>query len=232
MPHLRAKGRYFINVIVELGEWGYILFSRHKFSICAFISHQIGKSSWRPVPPSSRIREKAWQICRKNAASHLFEDLWNNVGKRVLCYCFPCILMNIKMLSFTIKVLSRAMHVHCKRIMKSPCWIKLTVLFLLLVFCSFRLTAWKFYNFTLRCCFPFTLLQHAFKIGKDAVKGYQPTYVYPACLKAVVREVAKESIRDYKDPVGPNVSFVLLVFWHLRTMFLQQQQQVLFTCSK
>jgi len=63
----------------------------------------------------------------------------------------------------------------------------------------------------------FTLLLHSsvvFRISllkqKEAVKGYQPTYVFPACIKDVIRAVMAENIKDYEDPVGPNVSFVLV----------------------
>ena len=69
----------------------------------------------------------------------------------------------------------------------------------------------KFSNFTLKCYFPVTLLQHGLKIGKEAVKGSQPTYVHPESLKAVVRALVRESIHDFEDPVGPNVSSVMLV---------------------
>jgi len=53
------------------------------------------------------------------------------------------------------------------------------------------------------------VLQHGCKIGKAAVTC-QPTYVFPPVIKAVVRAIVSENIRDYEDPVGHNVYHVTL----------------------
>ena len=53
-------------------------------------------------------------------------------------------------------------------------------------------------------------LQYSLRIGEGAVDRAsgktKPTYVFPACLKEVVRVVIAENIRDYDDPSGRNVS--------------------------
>ena len=35
--------------------------------------------------------------------------------------------------------------------------------------------------------------------------GSNPTYVYPAALKAVVRARCPQEVKDWQDPVGPKV---------------------------
>ena len=49
-------------------------------------------------------------------------------------------------------------------------------------------------------------LQHGCKIGRGQFTRNQPTFVFPKCVKKVVRAIVKEDVRDFEDPVGPHVS--------------------------
>ncbi|KXJ06975.1 hypothetical protein AC249_AIPGENE20647 [Exaiptasia diaphana] len=48
------------------------------------------------------------------------------------------------------------------------------------------------------------------KLGKEAAKGDQPTYVYPMELKAVVRGIIPGELSDFPDPTGPRIYQVSL----------------------
>ena len=50
------------------------------------------------------------------------------------------------------------------------------------------------------------LRQFGNKVGEGQFRGKRfPTYVYPACIKDVVRAVIDENLRDYQDPEGAAV---------------------------
>jgi len=53
-------------------------------------------------------------------------------------------------------------------------------------------------------------LQHGCKIGRGQFTRNQPTFVFPKCVKKVVRAIVKEDVRDFEDPVGPHVYHVTL----------------------
>ena len=57
------------------------------------------------------------------------------------------------------------------------------------------------------------LLWMGCQIGKGEFSGGQPTFVFPECLKKVVREIVNGTVRNYKDPVGPPENSPLPI-WH------------------
>ena len=51
------------------------------------------------------------------------------------------------------------------------------------------------------------LQQFGNKVGAGQFRGKAlPTYVYPDCIKDVVRALIEENLRDYQDPEGAAVS--------------------------
>ena len=102
-------------------------------------------------------------------------QMWHRIYSRIYgimwvskCFFLLRILININFVPFTIKVFSLKLS-WCVCVMK-PIGFKNVITILI------RASP-RFSNFILKCYFPIALLQHAFKIGKEPVKGYQLTYV-------------------------------------------------------
>ena len=61
--------------------------------------------------------------------------------------------------------------------------------------------AWIFSRTTHKCWLFYFLQQFGNKVGDGQFRGKAvPTYVYPACLKAAIRERLSGHLRDYPDP--------------------------------
>ena len=63
------------------------------------------------------------------------------------------------------------------------------------------------------------------KVGAGQFRGKTlPTYVYPDCIKDVVREIIQENLRDYQDPESATVTCFYSFFNHTHTHFIYLSQ--------